>query len=67
MIRIHVNGEREDVPAGTTLAALIEARGLAPDQVAAEVNRDLVPRDARGERVLEGGDRIELVTMVGGG
>lgn len=67
MIAITVNGERHEVEEGTTLAGLIDARGLAPDQVAAEVNRALVPRATRGDRVLEDGDRVELVTLVGGG
>ena len=67
MIRIVVNGEPADVPEGSTLADLIADRGLAPEEVAAEVNKDLVPRAARGERALDAGDRVELVTMVGGG
>lgn len=67
MIAITVNGERLEVEQGTTLAGLIDARGLAPDQVAAEVNRALVPRATRGDRMLEDGDRVELVTLVGGG
>jgi len=67
MIAITVNGERFEVEQGTTLSGLIDARGLAPDQVAAEVNRALVPRATRGGRVLEDGDRVELVTLVGGG
>ena len=37
------------------------------EQVAVEVNRELVPRARRGERVLAEGDELELVTLVGGG
>lgn len=64
---VFVNGEAVTLAEGTSLAQLIEARGLAPEQVAAEVNKALVPRDARTERALIEGDRIELVTLVGGG
>lgn len=67
MISIVVNGEVLEVGAGMTLADLIQGRGLAPEEVATEINRLLVPRVSRGERVLVDGDRIELVTMVGGG
>ena len=67
MISIVVNGEALEVEPGMTLADLIQGRGLAPEEVATEVNRSLVPRGTRGERVLVSGDRIELVTMVGGG
>jgi len=67
MIPIQVNGEPLQVEAGSTLAELIAARGLAPEEVAAEVNKELVPRDTRDARVLREADRVELVTMVGGG
>ncbi len=67
MITILVNGERLEIEPGTTLAELIEGRGLGPEEVAAEINRELVPRGARSVRVLCEGDRIELVTLVGGG
>lgn len=67
MISIVVNGEPLEVEPEMTLACLIEGRGLAPEEVAAEVNRSLVPRVTRGEQMLMDGDRIELVTLVGGG
>jgi sulfur carrier protein len=67
MIPIQVNGEQLQVQEGSTLADLIAARGLAPQEVAAEVNKVLVPRATRGGRVLQDADRIELVTLVGGG
>lgn len=64
---IHLNGEPRDVPGGSTVADLVSELGLAPEQVAVEVNRELVPRPARVGQRLEAGDRVELVTMVGGG
>lgn len=66
-LSIQVNGAARAVPAGTSLAALVRDAGLAPEQVAVEVNRQLVPRESRDERLLREGDRVELVTMVGGG
>jgi len=64
---IHLNGEPHEVPAGSTVADLVAARGLRPEQVAVEVNRELAPRATHGDRVLEAGDRVENVTLVGGG
>ena len=66
-IAIAVNGDSCRVPSGSTVADLVQARGLTPTQVAVEVNQDLVPRDARAETPLREGDRVELVTLVGGG
>jgi sulfur carrier protein len=35
--------------------------------VAVEVNMALVPRESQNEHVLSDGDRLEIVTLVGGG
>ncbi len=64
---IRLNGELRGVSAGTSVAELVKELGLRPEQVAVEVNRELVARARRGERVLAAGDEIELVTLVGGG
>ena len=66
-LEITVNGEAVQLPAGSTVAELVAARGLRPEQVAVEVNREIVPRASHAEHPLASGDRIEIVTMVGGG
>lgn len=66
-IEIEVNGTRRRVAAGTTVEALIRELGLRPELVAAEVERRLVPRTERARRALVAGERVELVTLVGGG
>tara|TARA_Y100001933_G_scaffold252298_2_gene291042 strand:- start:196 stop:396 length:201 start_codon:yes stop_codon:yes gene_type:complete len=64
---IIVNGESRSVAEGCTVAALVEDLGLAKAICAAEVNRVVVPKAERDARVLEPGDRVEIVTLVGGG
>lgn len=64
---IECNGQLRDVAPGTTIAELLAELGLNPRQVAVEVNMDVVPRGEHGSRVLQSGDRLELVTLVGGG
>ncbi|MCE9634955.1 MAG: sulfur carrier protein ThiS [Planctomycetes bacterium] len=64
---ISVNGDAREVPAGSTLADLLRELGLAGRPVAVERNLEIVPRSAHGATVLAEGDRIEIVTMVGGG
>jgi thiamine biosynthesis protein ThiS len=66
-VKIELNGEAREVPDGTTVAALIEALGLRPEVVAVELNQSLVAKARRAEVRLAPGDRIELVTLVGGG
>ena len=52
---------------GISLAALLDELQMAPKQVAVELNLELVPRAALAERRLSPGDRLEVVTLVGGG
>jgi sulfur carrier protein len=66
-IHIELNGEPRDLPEGTSVLALVERLGLRPDVVAVEVNEALVPRAERARRALADGDRVEIVTLVGGG
>jgi sulfur carrier protein len=66
-IQIVLNGKSRDVRMGATLEDLVALLELRPEQVAVEVNRRLVSRDARRGTVLSGGDEVEFVTLVGGG
>lgn len=66
-IRIHVNGEARAVLRGTSVAVLVEQLGLRPEQVAVEVEERIVRRDVRTTTILKDGDRVEVVTLVGGG
>jgi sulfur carrier protein len=66
-IHIELNGRRHEVREGLSVAELVLELGLRPEIVAVEVNQELVTRDRRGATVLRSGDRVELVTMVGGG
>jgi thiamine biosynthesis protein ThiS len=55
------------VNAGTTVASLIGELGLGDRKVAVERNREVVPRAQHATTVLADGDRLEVVTFVGGG
>jgi thiamine biosynthesis protein ThiS len=67
MIQLIVNGEAREVPTGTTIAGLLAQLQMQPRLVAVERNRDLVPRSQHANCALQPGDRIEIVTLVGGG
>jgi thiamine biosynthesis protein ThiS len=66
-MKIIVNGEEREVPESTTVASLIRELGILKAACAAEVNRSLVPKRDHERTELREGDRIELVTLVGGG
>jgi sulfur carrier protein len=66
-MKIEVNGlEREATP-DLTVGDLIAELGLDRSACAVEINRELVPHRERSARRLRDGDRVEVVTLVGGG
>jgi thiamine biosynthesis protein ThiS len=66
-ITVSVNGENVDVPAGSTLTDLLDRLRLDKARIAVEHNLRVVPRVEHGTLRLNHGDRLEIVTFVGGG
>ncbi len=62
-----MNGADREVREGESVAELVTDLGLRPEQVAVELNRELVARAKRDSVLLSEGDEVELVTLVGGG
>ncbi len=66
-MKICVNGEMRELPAPTSLAALVALLEFQPLRIAVERNKQLVPRAQHAQTPLADGDVIEIVTLVGGG
>lgn len=62
-----MNGRPETVEDRITVNTLIE--NIVPEgrRVAVEINEEIVPRARHAARVLEPGDRVEIVQAIGGG
>jgi sulfur carrier protein len=66
-LRVTVNDQPVELAEGATVAALIERLDLGKATVAVERNGEIVPRARHAEARLAEGDRVEVVTLVGGG
>ena len=66
-IEVSVNGDTVRVPTGCTIAGLLQILALDRARVAVEHNLRVVPKAEHAERRLNHGDRVEIVTFVGGG
>lgn len=64
---IRFNGEQRTLPAGSTIADLLQVEQLAGRRVAVEVNGEIVPRSEHGRHMLAAGDTVEVVHALGGG
>lgn len=62
-----VNGSEKSVPDGVSLDRLVLELALEGHAIAIEVNRAVVPKDRYPSTTLAPGDRVEIVTLVGGG
>jgi thiamine biosynthesis protein ThiS len=66
-IAVTVNGETLQLASGSTVADLLKTLAVEPTRVAVEHNLRVVPRAEHGAVRLNHGDRVEIVTFVGGG
>lgn len=62
-----INGKDRQVSEEATVSDVLEDLEYDPDMVAVEVNETVVPGEAYEEQQLSDGDRMEIVTFVGGG
>jgi thiamine biosynthesis protein ThiS len=67
VITVSINGEPRQLPAGVTVATLIEEMGLIGKRIALERNGEIVPRSTFAKLHLSHGDKLEVVVAVGGG
>lgn len=66
-MKIHVNGEDREVPAGITVGGLARQLDVRPERVAVEVNLRILDREEFDRRELCEGDHVEIIGFIGGG
>lgn len=64
---ITVNGQPRDMPEGTSIVELLAALDLGDRPCAVEVDGTLVRHREHATAILRDGQRVEVVTLVGGG
>jgi sulfur carrier protein len=67
MIIITVNGRNVELNESMTVEQMLDRVEVPPNYLAVEVNAEVVPREEYTAHVIQNGDQIELVTLVGGG
>ncbi|MBD1914235.1 MULTISPECIES: sulfur carrier protein ThiS [unclassified Leptolyngbya] len=67
LITLQVNGEAQQCIPGTSLPQLLTQLGLNPRLVAVEYNGEILHRQFWDITQMQSGDRLEVVTIVGGG
>lgn len=66
-MNVEVNGAPCEVPEGATVVDLLEQLQVRGPGLAVERNREVIPRSQHATTKLAEGDKLEVVTLVGGG
>ena len=64
---IIVNGKEINLTEDTTVAEYLEQNQYQVKRIAVELNGDILPKYSYSDTMLKDGDRLEVVTFVGGG
>lgn len=66
-IHIVVNGAPRSIPAGLSVAKMLEFLAIDPGKVAVELNRAIVRKKDWTQTIVSDGASVEVVWFVGGG
>jgi sulfur carrier protein len=67
LVTVQVNGDRHECSSLLNLPQLLEQLGMNPRLVAVEYNGEILHRQFWNDTQMQDGDRLEIVTIVGGG
>jgi sulfur carrier protein len=67
MVTIEFNGQPRQVREGASIADLLLEAKVEPRYCAVERNLEIVAKENYASQRLSEGDRVEVVTLVGGG
>ena len=66
-IQIQVNGEQRGCRADATVGDLLRELAIKTERVAVELNLEILDRMEFDRRSLKQGDRVEILSFIGGG
>ena len=64
---ITVNGKQIQLTSEMSVADYLEQNNYQINRIAEEMNEEILPKYSYSETMLKDGDRLEVVTFVGGG
>jgi sulfur carrier protein len=67
MITLQVNGDARVCEPNLTMLGLLKYLGMNPRLVAVEYNGEILHRQLWENTIIQNSDRLEIVTIVGGG
>tara|TARA_B100001057_G_scaffold439458_1_gene472654 strand:+ start:364 stop:564 length:201 start_codon:yes stop_codon:yes gene_type:complete len=66
-MKILLNNSPETLFDGSTIKNLLEQKNIQNKYFAVEINRKIIPKSDHESHVIKDGDKIEIITAIGGG
>jgi len=66
-MHILLNNKSEKLLDGTTIQKLLDDKNIKNKFFAVEINRKIIPKSVHCNHIIKDGDRIEIITAIGGG
>jgi sulfur carrier protein len=66
-MNILLNNKPEKLFNGSTVKKLLQIKNIKNKYYAVEINRKIIPKSDHATYVIKDGDRIEIITAIGGG
>ena len=64
---VTINGNQTTFSTDLTVAEYLEQNNYQTNHIVVELNEEILPKYSYSETMLKDGDRLEVVTFVGGG
>lgn len=62
-----INGVKKEIPSQISLLELLVQEGFQTERIAVEKNGEIIPKSAYSTAMVSEGDKLEVVSFVGGG
>ncbi len=66
-MNILLNNKPEELLERLTIKKLLEMKSIKSKYYAIEINNKIIPKSEHAEYLLKDGDKIEIITAIGGG
>tara|TARA_B100000035_G_scaffold176517_1_gene150525 strand:- start:3205 stop:3405 length:201 start_codon:yes stop_codon:yes gene_type:complete len=66
-MNIILNNTKEEIQDGITVQQLLHYKKINNKYMAVEINRNVIPKSDHQTYVIQDGDKIEIITAIGGG
>ena len=66
-MNIFLNNKPEILSDGSTVRKLLENKNIKNAYYAIEINRKIIPKSQHETYVIKDGDKVEIITAIGGG